>query len=152
MNNEEIERLGDRMIELWNAHDAEASRTSTQMGRPCATRPNADNVATGRDAIVARTRMILDGFSDAKLELLDQAHRRRPSPTEWRFTGTHDGEFLGVPATGQPTETLGASVTQVDADGKIASETAYWDLASFLRQTGVLPAGAESAVPRGRPT
>jgi hypothetical protein len=32
-----------------------------------------------------------------------------------------------------------------DVDGLAA----YWDLANFLRQTGVLPAGAESAVGAG---
>jgi hypothetical protein len=58
---------------------------------------------------------------------------------------THDGEFVRVPATGQPSENIGASISRVGSDGKIATETAYWDLASFLRQTGVMPAVAQGA-------
>ena len=150
MNNEEISALNDRSVELWNAHDADGLADLYAAAATVRDAPNADGAASGREAIVARTRMILDGLSDAKLEVLTRLIEGDRLATEWRFTGTHDGEFLGVPATGQPTETLGATVSQFDADGKIVSETAYWDLASFLRQTGVLPAGSESAVGAGR--
>jgi steroid delta-isomerase-like uncharacterized protein len=146
MNSDQISALSDQLVELWNAHDVDGI---ADMYAPAATvrdAPNADGAASGREAIVARTRMILDGFSDAKLELLNRVIEGDRVATEWRFTGTHDGEFVGVPATGQPTETLGASVSQVNAEGKIVSETAYWDLANFLRQTGVLPAAGADTV------
>lgn len=145
MDRSDANALIDRSIELWNAHDAEGIAdlyADTATVRDAA---NPDNVASGRDGIIARTRMILHGFSDARLELLTRLIDGDLFATEWRFTGTHDGEFLGVPATGHGTENIGASVSRVAPDGRIATETAYWDLASFLRQTGVLPAVAEGA-------
>jgi predicted ester cyclase len=58
---------------------------------------------------------------------------------EWLFTGTHDGEFLGVPATGRQTRNMGATVERVNDEGLTVEETAYWDAAIFLRQVGALP-------------
>lgn len=146
MTTDDINALSDRLIELWNAHDANG--VADLYADTANVRDSAipDNVASGRDAVAIRARMILDGFSDAKLELRSRLVDGEQLATEWRFTGTHDGEFLGVPATGRAIETLGASVARVDRDGKIASETAYWDLANFLRQTGVLPAIAAPTV------
>ena len=67
------------------------------------------------------------------------AARRSHACTEWRFSGTHDGMFLDVPASGNKIVTLGATVQEFGEDGKIVSENAYWDVATFLREAGVLP-------------
>jgi steroid delta-isomerase-like uncharacterized protein len=149
MNDEETNALVERLIELWNAHDPQGVAGLYADAATVSDAAMPDNAASGHDAIAARARMILDGFSDARLELTSRLIDGDAVATEWRFTGTHDGEFLGVPATGQSTENLGASVSRIDADGKIESETAYWDVASFLRQTGVLPTDAESAARSG---
>lgn len=146
MANDHMTRTIERLFELWNEHDA-AGMTEVYAGQATVRdAADPDNAASGHDAVVARAKMILAGFSDAKLELVSSLIDGDRACTEWRFTGTHDGEFLGVPATGQATENLGASVSQFDSDGKIARETAYWDVARFLRQTGVLPAADEAAV------
>ena len=145
MDRNDANALIDRLIESWNAHDADGIADLYADTATLRDAANPDNVASGRDGIIARTRMILHGFSDARLELLTRLIDDDLVATEWRFTGTHDGEFLGVPATGQTTENIGASVSRVGPDGRIATETAYWDLASFLRQTGVLPAVAQGA-------
>ena len=49
--------------------------------------------------------MILSAFSDAKLEMRSISVEGDRVTHEWTFTGTHDGEFLGVPATGGRPET-----------------------------------------------
>ena len=101
-----------------------------------------DNAAKGRDAIVARAEMILGGFSDAKLEIVSISVDGSRVCAEWRFSGTHPGVFLGVPASGQRVVNLGAGVQEFDESGKIVSEHAYWDAAVFLRTAGALPASA----------
>lgn len=145
MDRNDANALIERLIELWNAHDVEGIADLYATTATVRDAANPDNIASGRDGIIARTRMILDGFSDARLELLRRLIDGDLLATEWRFTGTHDGEFVGVPPTGQPSENIGASISRVGSDGKIATETAYWDLASFLRQTGVMPAVAQGA-------
>ena len=61
--------------------------------------------------------------------------------TEWLMGGTHDGplQLLGLPATGKQWRVRGASVGQLNDDGRIKLHRDYWNLAAFLTQVGVLP-------------
>ncbi len=59
---------------------------------------------------------------------------------EWTMTGTHVGELMGVPATHLRVEgLLGCSHYTFGADGLIAADLVYFDVATILRQLGVLP-------------
>jgi steroid delta-isomerase-like uncharacterized protein len=57
---------------------------------------------------------------------------------EWILTGVHTGDAPGLPATGHPFRIRGAAVGEV-RNGKIVSNTVYWNMADFLTQIGVLP-------------
>ncbi|MFB9236284.1 ester cyclase [Plantactinospora siamensis] len=52
-----------------------------------------------------------------------------------RFRGTHSGEFLGIPPTGNPIEYVSHEFYRV-ADGLIAEEWICSDMATLLRQLG----------------
>jgi steroid delta-isomerase-like uncharacterized protein len=52
--------------------------------------------------------------------------------------GTHEGELLGIPATGKDVETEGIAIHRV-ADGKIAEYWAVTDTVRVLQQLGALP-------------
>ncbi len=144
MASDKISAQVERLFELWNAHDADAMPDLYASGAIIRDATDPDAAARDPEAIVARARMILGGFSDARLERLTTTIQGDRAFIEWRFTGTHDGEFLGVPATGLATENIGMSVVNFDAEGKAIEETAYWDAMRFLRETGVL-----SSVSRG---
>ena len=89
--------------------------------------------------------MILGAFSDAKLEIISMSVDGNRVCSEWRFSGTRDGVFLGVPASGRSDYNLGATVTEVDQDGKIVSETIYYDNARFVDNVGLLASPATGA-------
>ena len=60
--------------------------------------------------------------------------------SEWTLSGTHVGEMMGIPATHLRVEgLLGCSHFTFGADGLIASDLVYFDLATMLRQLGLLP-------------
>jgi steroid delta-isomerase-like uncharacterized protein len=140
MTKDELVAQTREIFDLWNAHDAPGLARFYVSGATVRDSAYPDNAATGQDAIVEHARVILDGFSDAKLELISITIDGNRVCTEWRFSGTHDGVFLSVAATGRSVDNLGATVTEVDQDGKVVSETAYWDAARFFSQTGALPA------------
>jgi predicted ester cyclase len=52
--------------------------------------------------------------------------------------GTHAGELLGIPATGNDVETEGLAVHRI-RDGKIVEYWAVTDVARVLQQVGALP-------------
>jgi predicted ester cyclase len=60
-----------------------------------------------------------------------------------RFTvhGTHEGELLGVPASGRKVTFTGMSMTRVQGK-RVAVDLTEVDMASFLQQVGAMPAPA----------
>ncbi len=59
---------------------------------------------------------------------------------EWTLNGTHVGEIDGIPPTGLRVEGLfGCSHYTFGPDGLIAEDLVYFDLATMLRQLGLLP-------------
>ena len=145
MTTDELIAQTRQLVAAWNAHDAEAVADYYAADATVRDAPDADNPANGHDAIVSRAQMILGGFPDANLEETSICVDGNRVCLEWRFTGTHDGEFAGVAATGRATQNIGVTVDEVADDGKIVSETAYWDLSTFLRQVGALPEAAQAS-------
>jgi steroid delta-isomerase-like uncharacterized protein len=54
-------------------------------------------------------------------------------------TGTHDGEFMGIPPTGERGTTTGIFVHRFDDDGMMVEAWASWDALGMLQRLGVLP-------------
>lgn len=59
-------------------------------------------------------------------------------------TGTHRGEFQGVPPTGKRVEFTGTSIFEI-RDGKILEERTSVDLLALMTQLGVIPVPEEVA-------
>jgi steroid delta-isomerase-like uncharacterized protein len=59
----------------------------------------------------------------------------------WSLTGTHRGEFLGIPATGKTFVLRGIDMYRVQ-DGKIAEHWNVADMLGFCQQVGALPTPA----------
>jgi steroid delta-isomerase-like uncharacterized protein len=54
-------------------------------------------------------------------------------------TGTHTGEFMGIPATGKRVTFTETHLDQI-ANGKIMRHDGDWDQLGMLQQLGVIPA------------
>src|SRR5690348_10249776 len=54
------------------------------------------------------------------------------------MSGTHKGDFPGIPATGKRFSSVrGSTILELEA-GKIRRQSDYWDAATFMRQVGLL--------------
>jgi predicted ester cyclase len=58
--------------------------------------------------------------------------------SRWTITGTHQGDFQGVPATGRQITINGIDMSRV-VDGKIAEHWAQFDIVGVMQQIGALP-------------
>jgi steroid delta-isomerase-like uncharacterized protein len=56
----------------------------------------------------------------------------------WTATGTHQGEFMGIPPTGSPVAVTGISIYRFKG-GKVAEEWTEFDGIGMLAQMGALP-------------
>ena len=56
------------------------------------------------------------------------------------MTGTNEGEFMGMPATGRRVSVLGADVARV-RDGRFSEHWGFFDQGAMMEQLGVMPGG-----------
>ena len=91
----------------------------------------------GLENFKAHYENYVTGFSDGKLIFVDLFGQGDKMVKHWRFTGTHDGEFFGVPATGKKVDISGTTLIKMK-DGKIATEQDFMDFLSFYSQLGLM--------------
>jgi len=79
-----------------------------------------------------------NGFPDAQIAVETAVTEGGVVASRWTMTGTHDGEFLGVPATGRQITMRGIDFSRV-VDGKVAEHWAQFDGLGVMQQIGAIP-------------
>ena len=99
----------------------------------------------GPDAGIAVAQMFGNAFSDGQLTIRNAFSVGDTAVVEFTGAGTHDGDLMGIAATGRPFSIPVCIVAEI-RDGKIYSEHEYMDMAHLLGQLGVgAPAGAAAS-------
>ena len=79
----------------------------------------------------------ITGFSDGELIFVDLFGQGDKMVKHWRFKGTHDGDFFGVPPTNKTVDVSGTTLIKMK-DGKIVAEQDFMDFLSFYTQLGLM--------------
>lgn len=126
-------------VEGWNAQDPDAIAAQFTPDGVRHQFPLPEARLAGRDAITQGVGAIIQAVPDAALEVRSQSIGEDGRITvEWTFTGTHENDFPGMPASGASFVLPGISVYTLDGDGQIVEERAYWDMATLMAAAGVL--------------
>ncbi len=96
--------------------------------------------ARGRTAIGQMLVDLYETAFDARAELRNIVVDGDMAIAEFRFLGTHIGEFMGVPATGVTVD-LPFCVAYDVEDGKIVAARIYFELDGLRRQLEQAPEG-----------
>ena len=95
---------------------------------------------TGRGTGPAVYRRVVERFLGAfpylKFHIEDTVSEKDKLVVIWSATGTHQGDFLGIPATHKKVNMNGITVHQI-ADGKILESTAICDAFGLLQDLGI---------------
>jgi steroid delta-isomerase-like uncharacterized protein len=95
----------------------------------------------GPDAGLAVGQMFAMALSDGRINVQQVHVCGNTAIVEFLGTGTHDGDFAGVPPSGKRINI--PVVTILDTrDGKIVAEREWVDIMTMMRQIGAVPAGA----------
>ncbi len=78
------------------------------------------------------------GFPDIHFAIEEQIAEGDKVLSRFEWTGTHRGEFLGVPATGRPVKVWGMVVDRL-VDGRIKETSIIMDALGLMMQLGVFP-------------
>mgnify|MGYP003691510329 CR=1 FL=1 len=129
-------RVSDATYAAWCAHDPDA--VAAVFAEDARTRDaGTETWEIGRAAVRDRAAVLLAGFSDFRLERQILVIEGARHADRWIMTGTHDGELLGVEATGNAVRVEGGTFTLLDEAGLVAEDVHFVDYASLFRQLGV---------------
>jgi steroid delta-isomerase-like uncharacterized protein len=77
-------------------------------------------------------------FLDANITIEDQIAEGDEVVTRWTGRGTHQGEFRGVPPSGNRVEISGMTHNRI-SEGKIAESWTNYDALGMMQQIGAIP-------------
>jgi steroid delta-isomerase-like uncharacterized protein len=86
-------------------------------------------------------RSLLTAFPDFHMEVEDLIASGDKAVARVRTTGTHQGEFMGVPPTGKGIEVELIDIMRFDDAGLVREHWGVADLLALMQQLGVVPAG-----------
>ena len=130
--------LVERGFAAWNDHDPAGLAALAGEGAVMRVMASGE-AATGGDEIRELAEARLRAFPDWHLERGATYDCGEVVCAEWLLTGTHEGEFMGIPASRRRIALTGCSIFELDAGGGLVEERIYFDAGTMLRQLGVLP-------------
>ena len=81
-------------------------------------------------------------FPDSRITAKDVIAEGDKVTIRFEFTGTHQGEFMGIPATGKQFSITGIAIARI-ADGKLVEWWENADVMGLMQQLGVIPSPGE---------
>jgi steroid delta-isomerase-like uncharacterized protein len=133
----EIRELLQRETDAWNAHDPDAVAACYAEDAEVVdvTMPEP---MRGREGIRAYVSGYVTAFPDLRLESGEPIIDGNRIAEEWKATGTHNGELMGMPATGRKMVTVGCGMGEVGDDGLFRRVVNYWNAGALMQQLGLL--------------
>ncbi len=100
--------------------------------------PNISGSSMGPEAYKRQISLFLAGYSDLRFTIEDLIAEQDKVAACWTFSGTHRGDYMGIPATNKKVSVDGTTIHHV-AGGKIMDSYSNWDALGMMQQLGVVP-------------
>jgi steroid delta-isomerase-like uncharacterized protein len=95
-----------------------------------------------KEGVTQLFRMYRVAFPDLRMEPQDVLPSGDKVVARVRVTGTHEGEFLGLPPTGKSVDVQLIDIIRFGDDGLAHEHWGVSDTLSLMQQLGALPEGA----------
>ena len=99
--------------------------------------PGIPSTKTG---VVQYFETVLAAFPDLRMDVEDVITNGNKAVARVRVTGTHQGEFMGIPATGKSAIVDLIDITRFGNDGLAREHWGVMDQLGLMQQLGVIPA------------
>jgi steroid delta-isomerase-like uncharacterized protein len=110
-------------------------------------------VLRGPEAVRDFFTGLFGAFPDMEFRVEAVSADNQGATVQWRAGGRFTGTpFQGIEPTGRTVEVRGCDCLEIDKEGKLTRNTAYYDGAAFARSIGMLPpqdSGADRAMVAG---
>ena len=131
---DDIDQVLEAYAALWEGDFSELDSAAEDIHVRDPAHP--DGEFRGRAALEARIRGVLEAFPDFHTRIDRQVRDGDTVMMEWTMTGTHEGEYDGIPPTGEEMAVGGMS-TVVVRDGQVQADRLYFDTQEMLAQLGL---------------
>lgn len=98
-------------------------------------------LAPTKDGVLEFFRMYTAAFPDLRMEPEDVLPSGDKVVARLSVTGTHEGEFLGIPATGRGIDVQVIDIVRFGDDGLAHEHWGVFDVMTMMQQLGVVPEG-----------
>jgi steroid delta-isomerase-like uncharacterized protein len=92
----------------------------------------------GLEGLKNTLRTMRSAFPDIVFSIQEQVTESDKVASRFEWTGTHTGEFLGIPATGRSVRVWGIVIDRL-VNGRIKDTRIIMDTLGMMSQLGVLP-------------
>ncbi len=132
---EQNKEIVKRKMELWGKGDYEACK---ELFSPEYVHyyPSATPKPGSLEESIEFTKMIFRGFPDSTWTIEELFAVGDRVITRWIYKGTHEGEFMGIPPTGNKLEFGGILITRIE-NGKIVEGREDYDALGAMQQLGM---------------
>ena len=96
-------------------------------------------LAPTKHGVMELFRMLRAAFPDMRMHVEDLIVSGAKAVARLRVTGTHKGDFFGVPATGKRVEIQVIDIMKFDDAGLACEHWGLTDMLSMMQQLGVVP-------------
>ncbi len=100
--------------------------------------PTTPEEVRGPEGIKQFVQMYRSAFPDGHITVEDQIAEGDKVVTRFRGRGTHQGELMGIPPSGNQVEVPGITISRMSG-GKIAEDWTNYDTLGLMQQIGAVP-------------
>ncbi len=94
-----------------------------------------------KEGVIQFFTMLLAAFPDVRMDAEDIIESGDTAWARIRITGTNEGEFMGMPATGKSVDFQAVDIVRFNDEGMAAEHWGVTDSMTMMQQLGVVPEG-----------
>ncbi len=128
-----------RLYEFVNAHDI--AGFASLLADDFIEHEGLPGLAPSKDGVKTFFRMQIAAFPDLRMSVEDLIVDGTKAVARVRFTGTQDGEFMGMPATGKAVDIQLIDIFGFANDGRVREHWGVLDQMTMMQQLGLVPEG-----------
>jgi steroid delta-isomerase-like uncharacterized protein len=128
-----------RLYDLINAGDIDGF--GEQLADDFVEHEELPGLEPSKEGVKQLFHMYRAAFPDLRLAVEDVLVSGDKAVARVRATGTHQGELMGMPATGKRVDVQLIDITRFGDDGLAREHWGVFDALSMMQQLGAIPAG-----------
>ena len=128
-----------RMYDLLNAGDVDGF--GDRVADDFVDHEELPGLAPTKEGVKSFFRMYIAAFPDLRIDAEDILTSGDKVVARSRATGTHQGEFMGMPATGKAIDVQLIDIIRFGDDGLACEHWGVFDTMAMMQQLGAVPDG-----------